>query len=376
LKFLIIGADTRSLIYFRRDLLLDIQKQGYEVHVIAPPADERGDCSILEKDGMHVHFVGFSRTGMNPIKDFSTLLELKSVIKSIRPDVVFSFMIKPVIYGSVAAYLAGVKSINSLIPGLGYTFMQPGLKGRILNFIVSRMYQFALFFNKVVFFQNRDDKALFMKSSIVPERKIRISNGSGVNTKVYKRSDSLSDKATFLLAGRIIKDKGIIEYLDALKSLKEKHGDKFEALLVGGFDKNPTSLKKGDIEPYEKAGVVKFLGDQDDMVKVFNQASVYVLPSYREGTPRSTLEAMCMKMPVVTTDAPGCRETVVEGENGHMVPIGSSKELAEKMERFIVEPGLISKMGEASYKLVNEKFEINKVNHNYMLQLGLLKEGK
>ncbi|MDC0253293.1 glycosyltransferase family 4 protein [Bacteriovoracales bacterium] len=371
MKVLFISADTRSLIQFRRDLMLDLKKRGHEVHAISPNKDQRGDPKILENDGIKIHEISFNRTGMNPFKDFTTFLKMAKVIREVRPELVFSFMIKPVIYGSLAAYLSKVEKIYSLIPGVGHVFLNGSFKGKILRFVVARMYQCALFFNEKVFFQNNDDRKLFISHSILNEKKAFKVNGSGVNMDLFCREKKVLERPVFLLAGRIIAEKGIKEYIEAARKVKKKKGDGVKFLLAGGFDKNPTSYNQKTLNDLNFDDTVEYLGDQKDMKKLYEEASVYVLPSYREGTPRSTLEAMSMKMPVITTDVPGCRETVRENINGHLVSLHSVDELSEKMERFVEDCSLIEKMGQASYKIVEEKFDVKKVNQTYIREMRL-----
>ncbi len=371
MKVLVISADPRSLVQFRRDLMVKMKEKGHEVMALSPINDERGDSSCLEKEGIKVNFVDIDRTGLNPFHDLKAFYEIFTIVKKFKPDVVFSFTIKPVIYGSLASFFGGAKRIYSLIPGVGHVFLNKSWGGKVLRFLVSRMYQISLITNSKVFFQNNDDLDLFISKRILKRKKAFKVNGSGVNTDEFKRNETLPKRPVFLLAGRIIKEKGIKEYVEAVRVLKKNKGYSFKAFLVGGFDKNPTSFNEKSLKDLNFDGVIDYLGDQSDMKSVFEKSSVYVLPSYREGTPRSTLEAMSMMMPVVTTDVPGCRETVKEGVNGFLVGLKSVSDLAKSMEKFIINSELISIMGSESLKIVRDKFDVRKVNQVYLEEMGL-----
>lgn len=282
-----------------------------------------------------------------------------------------SYTIKPVIYGSLAARLAGIKNIYSLVTGLGYAFTERNSKARLINKIVRTLLKIALKYNKTVFFQNPDDKDLFTDKHLLtsPEQAC-IVNGSGVDLNYYSRQQ-LPAQTSFLLISRLIKSKGIIEYVNAAKIVKEKYPHiKFQ--LAGWIDSNPSAIKQTLLDEWVDSGVIDFLGRLDDVRPALKECSIYVLPSYREGTPRTVLEAMATGRPVITTDTPGCRETVQDGFNGYLVPVKSIEELSQKMLLLIENSELAIKMAENSYTVAQEKYDVHKVNYEIMSKMNLV----
>jgi glycosyltransferase involved in cell wall biosynthesis len=297
---------------------------------------------------------------LNPFFDLKTLWQLKNIIEKEKIELIFSYTIKPVIYGSIVAKFCGIKNIYSLITGLGYIFIDDSVRGKILRSLVQTLYSIALKANQKVFFQNSDDLNLFVKNKIVAEKKSIVINGSGVDLDSFSYS-SVPNNCIFLFVGRLIKDKGIMEYLAAAQKIKSRYQQaKFQ--LVGASDKNPTSITAEELRHITTSGIVEYLGFLNDVRPAIKAASVFVLPSYREGTSKAVLEAMSMGRPIITTDAPGCRETVVDGVNGFLVPIKNTEKLAEAMEKFILHPELMVKMGKESRHLAEEKYDVHKVN--------------
>ena len=315
--------------------------------------------------------VYLSRTGMNPVKDFLSLISLTRVFRRIEPDILLSYTIKPVIYGSLAARFAGVPKTFSMITGLGYAFSGVKIKHRLLNFLGRSMYRAALSHNRAVFFQNPDDLEMFSRLKLVGKsvRSVLI-NGSGVDLEYFKPAP-LDERPVFLLIARLIRDKGVFEYAAAARILKQRYPEAVFRLL-GWFDSNPEAISPGQIQQWQNEGTIEYLGETQDVRPHIAESNVYVLPSFREGTPRTVLEAMAMGRPVVTTDAPGCRETVIEGKNGFLVPPGNVAALAKTMEKFISTPEIIKTMGRESRKFAEEKYDVHKVNYVIMRTMGLI----
>ena len=368
-KILFIAGNTRSLIANRGDLIRDLRDHGYEVAAIVPEFDLLPQIKDL---AIEWHTIPLRRTGINPVKDFGAIRKLYRLILQISPDVVYSYTIKPVIYGSLCAARAGVPVRTSMITGMGYLFTGETLKQRILRKIASAMYGMALRRNHVIFFQNPDDRLLFSDLGIVREDKdnLVMTNGSGVNMQQFPKKAPAVDQLRFLVIARLLQDKGIYEFVEAATRLKEKYPEvKFR--VVGPHDPElPHSIPKETIDRWQEQGKVEFPGGTDDVRPELAQASVYVLPSYREGTPRSVLEAMCTGRPVITTDTPGCRETVKHGETGYLVPAREYEGLYVAMEHFILNPGDIPEMGEASYQYAKEKYDVHKVNKTIIKAIG------
>lgn len=376
MKIVVVSHHTKSLMNFRGQMLTEFVKAGCEVIVCAP----ENDRVFLDKfSEMGISFITFplARNGMNPIKDLYALGFLVKTLVKIKPDYVFSASMKPAIYGSLAARLAGVPRVFSLISGSGYAFMKISLKTRLITIVVTSLYRLSLPKNQTVFFQNPDDLSQFVDLKLARKEQAVLVNGSGVDLDYYRPAPSVKQGPVFLLICRLIKDKGVVDYVDAARILKCRYPEA-TFMLLGPFDSNNTSaLSRPQIEKWHRENLINYCGETDDVRTFIADSSVYVLPSYyREGTPRSALEAMAMGRPIITTDAPGCRETVIEGKNGFLVPIKDPQALAEAMERFIVDPDLISSMGEASRNYAIEKFDADKVNAKIVSTMGLINNTK
>ena len=356
MKILIISGYSQSLVIFRGDMIREMIKCGHEV-VTASPEDGYDD--EIRRLGARPLRLPLSRNGTNPFADLSYYRRVKALIKEEQPELVLSYLIKPVIYGSLAASGAGVKNIYSMVTGLGYFFTNTSFKAKLLRTPIVILYRRALKKCRNVFFQNGDDLKVFTDLKIVDEKKCVITNGSGVNIDRYTPKP-LPQENRFLLVGRILRDKGVIEYLEAAKKVSEKYPDAvFD--LVGPLDTNPSALHEEDLKPYLSESV-RYLGATKDVRPYIEKARVYVLPSYREGTPRTVLEAMAMQRPVITTDAPGCRETVRDGVNGFLVPVKNADALAQKMIYLIENPDRAEEMARQSLAICREKYDVRQVN--------------
>lgn len=379
MKFLIIASYPASILKFRGALIQALQDKGFDIHIAAPEfndyPEERDNLIAL---GYIVHEIPMQRTGTNPAIDAKTLLALYHLMRKIKPDYMMAYTIKPVIYGSLAAKLARIPQRFALITGLGYAFQgadEQGYKKSNLQKIMHKLYSVALASTHKVFFQNPDDEALFKSMGILtPNASTTVVNGSGVNVSEYNvvPFPIINNKPAprFLLIARLLGDKGVREYSQAARLIKSKHPQaQFD--LVGWIDDNPDAIKQQDLDSWINEGLFNFWGKLDDVQPAIAASSIYVLPSYREGTPRTVLEAMAMGRPIITTDAPGCRETVIDGQNGYLVPVKSVDELAAAMERFIINPELIEKMGMASRALAEKKFDVHSVNKSMLKAMGL-----
>jgi glycosyltransferase involved in cell wall biosynthesis len=367
MKVLIIAGYTPSLINFRGDLIRAMVAEGHKVMAAGP---EGGYEDQIAELGAEFLQIPFSRTGSNPFKDLILINRLRRIMAIEKPDIVFGYTIKPVIYGSIAARLAGVKNIYSMVTGLGYVFLAKGIKSFVIRNITKQLYSMAFKSCKKVLFQNPDDLNEFVQLGLIHDKKCVLVHGSGVNLDRFTPSP-LPQTPVFLMICRILKDKGVMEYLEAAKQVKKIYPEaRFQ--LLGPFDTNPTALKYEDIGTYVDDGSIEYLGETKDVRPFISNASVYVLPSYREGTPRTVLEAMAMKRPIITTDAPGCRETVIDGRNGFLVPIKDVDALAQKMIWMIENKDLTQQMAENSLRFCRDKYDVNKVNTVVMKTIGLL----
>lgn len=357
-KIMVITPHTPSLMWFRIDMMIDFRNRGYEVTAVGQESAEKWK-EKFEQYGIHYQNIPIVRNGLNPFRDIHTIKALKKLFCEVKPQKVFLYQAKAVVYGSIAAKNNPDIEIYSLISGLGSVFRGTSLKSRFLKYILKCEYFYALKKNTAVMFHNPDDMRQFQLWKIVSGSICKLVHGSGVNMNKFQYSELPDVSASFLMVARIIRDKGVIEYLEACRTIKQKYPF-IECMLVGSFDSNPSALKKEELEPY--LPYIKYYGEQADVVPFIQKCTTFVLPSYHEGLPKSVLEAMSMGRAIITTNAPGCRETVVEGENGFLIPIKNATRLAERMEYIVLHPEQQQKMGEKSREIIEEKYDVKKVN--------------
>lgn len=358
---LFIAGNARSLVANRGDLIAAMHAAGHRVSAAVPVEDY---LPSVENLGISIHTFRLGRTGLNPLADLSMLLSLINLIRSINPDIVFSYTVKPATFGSIAAWLAGVPRRYAMVTGLGTVFLSGiSIRANLVRQLVVRLYQIGLACCDRVFFQNPDDIAEFNKRYIIRDSsKIVRTMGSGVNLTYFSRQPLPAGSPVFLVIARLIWDKGIDEFVAAASALK-KNAQSARFVIVGPHDPSlPRAIPIETLESWKSAGAVEFGGGASDVRDWLATCTVLVLPSYREGTPRSVLEAMATGRPIITTDAPGCRETVRDGENGFLVPPRDASALAAAMQRFLDEPELVARMADASYERVKSDYDVNKVN--------------
>ena len=364
-RFLLISGTSYSLVNFRGPLVQALINAGLDVHVAAPGLlEDTTTRQQLEAWGAVAHDFPMQRNGLNPWRDALTLHALYRLMCKIRPAMVLSYTIKPVVYGLLAAWLARVPHRYALITGLGYAFAsQVSGKRALVYQIVRRLYAAALNRADKVFFQNPDDNALFRELGILPEKvPSQVLNGSGVDMDHYTLVPVPAGPPRFLLIARLLGDKGVRQYAEAARRIKQRHPE-IEFQLAGDIDSNPDTITREELDTWVKEGSIDHLGWLNDVRPAISNCSVYVLPSYyREGTPRSVLEAMAMGRAVITTDAPGCRETVIEGDNGYLIPVRDVDSLEGAMQAFIDSPDLVRTMGRRSYEIAKNKYDVHKVN--------------
>lgn len=370
---LIAASYSPSLVNFRGALVKALRARGHRVHACAPGLpDDLATRDWLEAQGVVCHDVPLSRVGLNPLKDLATLVALVQLMRAIRPNVFLGYTIKPVIWGVLAARMAGVPRRVALITGLGYAFTggASGMRA-VVQRIARALYAQALRSADLVFFQNPDDRDDFRRLGLLPESTaVELVNGSGVDIEQFSVAALPEGPTRFLLIARLLGDKGIREYVAAAGQLA-KRWPGVEFHLVGGQDPSPNGISEKEAESWTHEAHFVWHGALNDVRTAISACHVYVLPSYREGTPRTVLEAMSMGRPVVTTDAPGCRETVEDGHNGFLVEPRDAASLAEAMERFLVDPGLIPRMGAASRRIAQDKYDVDKVNASMIAAIGL-----
>lgn len=369
-KIIVLAGYAPSLINFRLHLLKEFQKKGYQV-IASAPQNFQWVREKLKSINIPFYHFPLSPASINPIQDLLFIKKYVSFLNKQKPDIVFAYTIKPVIYGSISAKLAGIPAVYSLITGLGYTFEQKSSKQKLIGLISTKLYSFALRSNKTIFFQNSDDVDVFKRKKILGENaNIAIINGSGVDLDYFQFETFFPEKPVFLLIARILKSKGILEYIAAAKIVKNKYPQaRFH--LVGYFYDSPDAIDKKVIMAAHEEGIIDYKGETDDVRPYIRNCSVYVLPSYREGTPRTVLEAMAMGRPIITTNVPGCKETVIHNENGFLVENKNSEDLASAMTKFINNPKLLKQMGRQSRVIAEQKYDVNKVNKNIISAMEL-----
>lgn len=370
----LIGHAASATLNFRAPLIADLVAAGCAVEVLAPDWTE-AQLARLAALGARGETFPLARTGLNPLEDLRTLLALWRHLRRSRPDVVFTYAAKTNVWGMLAAWLSGVPRRVAMVEGLGYAFTE-GAQGRrtpkqrLIGAVLTTLYRIAFAAAHRVVALNPDDARDLQRECGLTGSKTVLLGGIGVPLDDWPPHSPHTDPMTFTLAARLLREKGVLEFLHAARRVKARHPDA-RFWVLGPLDDNPGGLREADLRPWLDDGTVEWPGAVD--VKPWlAQTSVFVLPSYyREGVPRSTQEAMAMGRPVITTDAPGCRETVVEGVNGFLVPPRDVDALERAMLRFIEEPALVARMGQESRRLAEERFDVRRANAVLMEMMGL-----
>lgn len=375
MSVVIIGTVASSFYGFRADLIRTLLKKGHQVYAFTSEYTAE-DLKKIEKLGATPITYTLNRGGLNPLADMVATYQLSKKIKAINPDLVFSYFSKPVIFGTLAAKLAKAPCVVGMLEGLGYTFTeQPeGLskKTQLIKKIQVFLYKIALPQLDQLIFLNPDDPKDLIERYAINVKNIEVLGGIGLNLHHYKYSENFNSNISFIFIARLLAEKGIHDYIKAAKIVKEKYPS-VKFTVLGAIDKEALgSLKEEELENLVKTNIIEYPGHVNNVSEWIENSSVFVLPSYyREGVPRSTQEAMAIGRAIITTDVPGCRETVVDGVNGFLVPKWDPEALAEKMIYFIEHPEQVSLMGAESYKIAVEKFDAEKVNQRLMNILGL-----
>lgn len=371
-----IGTIASSIYDFRADLIRSLLKQGHQIYAFTSQYNAE-DINKIEQLGAIPVTYTLNRGGLNPLADIVATYQLFKKIKHINPDVVFSYFSKPVIFGTLAAKLAKVPCVIGMLEGLGYTFTeQPeGLshKTKFIRYIQVFLYKIALPMLDQLIFLNPDDPKDLLEKYSIKVKKIVILGGIGLNLQEYPYQpvDDISLPIKFLFIGRLLKEKGIHEFVQAAKLVKKQY-PKTQFTILGQIDTfNIGALQQSELDDLIASNVVHYLGWVNNVKDWITNSHVFVLPSYREGVPRSTQEAMAIGRAIITTDVPGCRETVIQNRNGFIIPRWDSKALAENMIYFIENPKQIRFMGDESHKIALDKFDVEQVNQRLQNILGV-----
>lgn len=353
-----------GLSIFRKDLIENLVSKGHKVFALAIDYDEDSKCKIKKMGAIPVEY-SLNKTGLNPFLDCIDIVKLTLILKRLEIDVVFSFFMKPSLYATLAARFAGIPRRVAMLEGLGYVYT-PSSKGfsikkRILQCIHGLLSSVCYYFADSILFLNNDDPVDLSRMSIIDKKKIKVVGPIGLNLTDYPRSQiNLNKPFRFIFIARLLEEKGIFQFIDAAKIVKATN-PKIEFVVLGGLDPdNPSALTSDQLDELIEDGTIIYPGYVSDVNDWISSSHVFVLPSfYREGVPRSTQEAMAIGRAVITTDVPGCRDTVVDGVNGFLIPAFSATALAEKMFYLINNSDELIRMGDESYRIASENFDVN-----------------
>jgi glycosyltransferase involved in cell wall biosynthesis len=369
-RIAVIGNLGDTLVRFRGPLIKAMVAAGAEVHAFAPGYTDAERCAVEGMGAVPVDY-DLDRAGMNPVRDARAVVALSRELRRRCVDTTFCYFIKPIIYGSIAARLAGVRHRFAMIEGAGYVFsdhQKMSAKRRLLRSGVAGLYKLGLSQVRRVFVLNEDDASLFGEGRIriVDPTKIVRLEGIGIDLREYPNlpfSRCARDyELTFMMATRLLREKGVREFADAARLVKNR-SPSVRFILLGGLDSNPDGLSEGDVQGWVEDGVLEWPGRVSDVRPWLAEADVFVLPSYyREGLPRSILEAMASGRPIITTDWVGCRDTVDHGVNGFLIPIRDPQALADAMLKFVRNPSMAGEMGAESRRLAENRFDVRKIN--------------
>jgi glycosyltransferase involved in cell wall biosynthesis len=361
MKIVVLGAQPEWLSGLRGPLIRAFLARGHEV-VAVGSVDMPDVRSAIESWGARYEVVKLARAGLNPFADVLTLARLVQFLRREKPDLLFAYTVKPIVYGMLASSILKIPRRFGMITGRGYAFIPGSETSRKLSRpIVSALYRIASRVSSGFIFHNHDDEAFFRSNGLVPPSLNTICvGGSGIDLERFTPGPLPQGAPVFLMIGRLIADKGVREFVEAgIEVRRQRPMATFN--LVGPLDPSPNAIQPEEVEAWRAAGI-GYLGAVGDVRPNILASSVLILPSYAEGLPRSVLEAMACGRPIITTDAPGCRETVDSGVSGFLVPVRDAHAIAKAAIALIDDPDLLRRMGEASLALAQERFDVNKVN--------------
>lgn len=371
MRIVVIGGSAETLVNFRGEMIRRMVDGGHSVLTMAPDVNLPA-LEALKGLGASYERVPIKRTGLNPFLDLRAMFSIARIFRRHRIELVVAYTAKAVIYGLLAARLARVGRVAAMITGVGSALGATSNVGRVLARVVALLYRIALWRADVVFFQNPDDEALFRRLGLTgsARRIVRI-NGSGVDLARFSPAPlPRYPPFVFLMVGRLLRDKGVVEYVEAARIVRKRYPEACFRLL-GGLDVNPTAITKAQLDDWCEEGAIEYLGTASDVRPHLHAAHVCVLPSYGEGLPRAVIEAMAVGRCILTTDVPGCRETVVPKINGLLVPARDSAALANAAIRILASPDLLAAMGDSSRVMAAQRFEVHAVNRVIMEALDL-----
>ncbi len=376
----LIGGFGDLVIKFRGPLIADLIASGHDVSVCVPRADPSIAAGIereIRDLGAEWIDVPLDRTGTNPRNEWRARRFFRRLFRERPFDVVLAYNPKPIFHAVTAAKSAGVPMVGAMVTGLGFAFIGGSWKARVLGMVARHLYRRAMRAADVVFFQNADDHRTFEQHQLLaPSQRVELVAGSGVDINRFAARPVTVPEAgpIFLMIARLLKDKGTMEFADAARIVRRTvPGARFR--LVGWIDSNPAAISQSDLDGWMREGIIEYVGRLDDVRHELAACSAFVLPSYREGLPKSVLEAMSVGRAIVTTDAPGCRETVVNGDNGYLVAVQDPQSLADACLRLCRDRESLVRFGRRSREIAETRFESGAVNRQVMRALGLGEPG-
>lgn len=352
-KVLLICGSSQTVVNFRFGLIKAFQEKGAAVSVVALDCDYESD---IEDKGVVFYSVGSKNRSLNPFGMKKLQKQYISIIKKEKPDIVFTFMLKPNIFGVRAAKKAGVKKIFSMVEGAGDVFINSGLKWKIIRAVVCKMYRKSFKSSDKVFFLNNDDRTEFVSHKLVKDEQCVVIPGIGVDTQRFAYK-TIKNYKTFLMIARMLKTKGVMEYCKAARIIKQKYPD-----VIFNYLGAEGNIKLSDIQEYINDGSINYIGTTKDVRPYLEDCSVFVLPSYREGMPMSIMEAEAVGRGVIATNVPGCREAVINGQNGFLVSKQNVSDLVNRIEKLINDKELIVRFCAISRQIAEKNFSENKIN--------------
>jgi glycosyltransferase involved in cell wall biosynthesis len=359
-KLLFFVFPIKFFLSHRLPIAIKAKEEGFDVHLISTSGDGE---DVLLKHGINFHEINITRSKANPFQEFKIINQVYKIYKKIQPDIVHHITIKPVLYGTLAARLAGVKAVVNAFSGLGYVFTAKGLKAFIMRSIIKLAYRIILKHkNLTSIVQNHDDMNYLQSKSIINEKQTVLIKGSGVDLKNFKFTEEPVDVPVVILPARLLKDKGVVEFVDAAKIL-HKENVKVRMVLVGDIDLgNPSSVTNEELLEWSGQNIIEHWGFSSDMAKTIEKSNIVCLPSYREGLPKSLIEATACARAIITTDVPGCREMIdPKNVNGLIIPPRDSNALATAIEELINHPEKRHQMASNGREMAEREFSINQV---------------
>lgn len=358
---------------FRGPLIEEMVKRGFNVAAFAP--DYTPDLfRAIEGFGAEPVAYRLERTGTNLRYDLASVVDLTRRLRHNRPDVVLSHFMKPVIYGTIAATIARIPKRYAMIEGLGYAFTDTGERSTrrvVVRKIMQTLLRQALGYADRIIFLNEDDCAELVSAGITPSQRSVVLGGIGLRLADFPFAEPADEPPVFVMIGRLIREKGVEDFVEAARLMRPSYPDA-RFVLVGGVDPKPGALSLAQVQAWVDQGLIEWPGEIADVRPWLRAATIYVLPSYREGVPRSTQEAMAIGRPIVTTDVPGCRATVIPGVNGLLVPVRDPAALAQAMAQLADDAVLRKAMGRESRRIAEERFDADLVNNRLLGFMDLL----